>query len=247
MNRMFTSVTVMLCAPLLVFLAGSNCTINNQQTGPSSLQTPSYPSTAAAGEADTVWWNRVSGASVYKLYYTSDGTDPTPSSPNIAVGAETSYVHRNLDPTLTYTYSVQASGGGRVSDISGSSWGVQPLPMIHATITFTNYTYKNVGFMTFKVDNNYAPISGTRKTVAGTTDGYGDVTFDMTADHDSLWGYSTFKDIDGNGVLSSGDTVWGNVTSPGYYGYFYWKSTLDSSKTFSKTFETAFDSLPHMY
>jgi hypothetical protein len=244
---MFTSVTGMFCAPLLVLLSGSSCTINNQQTGPSSLQTPSYPSTAAAGEADTVWWNRVPGASVYKLYYTSDGTDPTPSSPNIAVGAETSYVHQYLDPTLTYTYSVQATGGGRASVLSESSWPVQPLPMIHATITFANYTYENVGFMTFKVDGNYAPISGTFKTVAGTTDAYGDVTFDMTADHDSYWGFSTFKDLDGNGVLSTGDTVWGNVTSAGRYGTFYWKSPFTSSKTISESFETAFDSLPHMY
>jgi hypothetical protein len=247
----FLRTSAILVIPVLVLLTGFDCTTTNQPTTPSSLVPPSYPSTAAAGESDTVWWDAVQGATSYKLYYTTDGSDPTSSSPSISVGSATVWIHTGLDPTLTYTYAVQAIGGGRVSDLSESSYGVQPLPMIHATITYDNYANADVGFMYFLIgidaNNNYVPTAGTRRTVTGYTDGYGSATFNVTVDHDNLWGYSTFEDMDGNGQLSTGDVVWGNVTATGHYGYFYWTSQLTSSKTFSKSFEAAFDSLPHVY
>ncbi len=247
----FLRASAILVVPLLFFLMDVNCTVTSQPTTPTSLATPSYPYTAAAGESDTVSWDLVQGATSYTLYYTTDESFPTLSSPRISVGAATVFVHKSLDPTLTYTYCVQAAGGGRVSDLSDESYGVQPLPMIHATITFDSYADADVGFMYFLIgidtNGNYVPTAGTRRTVAGFTDGYGSATFNVTVDHDNLWGYSTFEDLDGNGLLSTGDMVWGNDTSAGHYGYFYWTSQFTSSKTFSKSFDEAFASLPHVY
>jgi hypothetical protein len=212
------------------------------------LGVSSYPSVAPAGESDTVTWDAVPGATSYILYYTSDGSIPTLSSASITVTGANWYVHKNLDPTLYYTYAVQAVGHGRSGALSVYSWDVQPLPMIHATIDFNDYYNGNVGFMYFHVDgSSYTPISGTRKTVAGYTDYYGSATFDVTVDHDNYWGYSVFKDMDGSGTLNTGDTVWGNNTNPGYYGFSYWSSLITSSKNFTVSFENKFDSLPHQY
>jgi hypothetical protein len=66
-------------------------------------------------------------------------------------------------------------------------------------------------------------------------------------DRDNFWGYSAFKDVDGSGTLTTGDTAWGNNVKTGSCGYFYWSSVFTSSKTLTKSFETAFDSLPHVY
>lgn len=211
------------------------------------LATPYYPSTAAAGESDTVWWDRIRGATSYQLFYTSDGTIPTLSSAYISAGAETSYVHTGLDPTLTYTYAVRAMASGKSSDLSVESWGVQPLPMIHATINFNDYAYDNMGFIYFQVNSSYVPITSSFRTVPAMTDAYSSASFNVTLDHDNLWGYSVFKDMDYNGVLSTGDTVWGNDTTPGHYGFVYWLASITTSKTFSKSFDTTFATHPHVY
>jgi hypothetical protein len=238
--------TFVLCASLLPLATCVKVTTPNSTT----LGVSAFPSTFAAGESDTVTWDAVPGAVSYNLYYTTDGSDPTSYSPYISVSGGTMYVHTNLDPALTYTYSVQAIGRGKAGELSESSYGVQPLPMIHATITFDNYAYGDVGFSYFQVDGStYIPITSTKKTYAGTTDAYGSASFDVTVDHDNYWGYSTFKDMDYSGTLTTGDTVWGNVTLAGHYGYIYWASLLTSSKTLTISFggNTTFDSLPHVY
>jgi hypothetical protein len=217
---------------------------------PQNLATPSYPTIAVAGESDTMRWDAVSGAASYILYYTTDGTYPTTSSASIAVpGGVTYYVHTSLNPTLTYTYALQAVGHGRTSSISTASWGEQPLPMIHATFTFNDYAYGDVGFMYFQVDGSYVPINSTKKTIAGYADAYGSTTFDVTFDHTNYWGYTVFKDMDANGLLSTGDTVWGDNTSPGYCGFLYWSSVFTSSKTFTTAFDSdsVFLTPPHVY
>lgn len=224
--------------------------VNQPSNNTPTLYPPSYPSTAPAGESDTIRWDAVKGALSYVLYYSTDGSSPTTHSASIQLTGDTVYVHTGLDPALTYTYSVQVMGRGTISDLSESSWGVQPLPMIHATCTFDNYPNSNVGFIFFQVDGStYVPITSTRRTIPASTDGFGSATFNVTVDHDNYWGYSIFKDMNYDGQLSAGDTVWGNNTSPGRYGYYYWKTQFTSSKTFTISFDsnTVFDSLPHVF
>jgi hypothetical protein len=250
MSRIAILKSAVMFALAAFLLSQVSCVKLNPSNTPQPLGVSTYPTVAAAGESDTVWWDAVAGATSYNLYYTSDGYDPTTSSASIPVSASyTGYVHTGLDPTLIYTYAVQAVGHGRVGDLSEASYGVQPLPMIHATFTFNDYAYDNVGFMYFQVDGNYKPINSTKKFLAGSTDAYGSALFNATIDHDNNWGYSVFEDMDDNGLLSTGDTIWGNNTNPGFYGYIYWSSLVTSSKTFTISFDanSTFDSLPHVY
>jgi hypothetical protein len=249
MSRFATLKSVAVFVLCAVLLQPATCVRVTTPT-PISVGVSSYPSSSPAGESDTVWWDAVPGAVSYNLYYTTDGTDPTSNSTYISLSGGTLFVHTGLNPALTYTYSVQAVGRSSAGLLSDPSYGVQPLPMLHATITFNDYANSDVGFMFFQVDgSSYAPIAGTKQTLAATTDDNGNATFNVTVDHENYWGYSTFKDMDYSGTLTAGDTVWGNVTLAGHYGYIYWTSLLTSSKNIAISFDanTTFDSLPHVY
>ena len=67
-------------------------------------------------QQNTVYWQTVSAATGYTLYWTDNGSTPTTGSDNITISGNTStsYVHGGLDSTKTYNYKMVANIGSSV-------------------------------------------------------------------------------------------------------------------------------------
>ncbi len=86
----------------------------------SGLAAPTLDNATAGAQQNTVYWQTVSAATGYTLYWTDDGSAPTTSSDNITISnnTSTSYVHGGLDSTKTYNYKMVANIGSSASTLS---------------------------------------------------------------------------------------------------------------------------------
>jgi hypothetical protein len=198
---------------------------------------PSKPAVTAGSESLVISWDAVDGAASYSLYFTDDTSDPTTSTPSyIDAITDTSYTHQTLDPSKDYKYTVQAVGGtGAKSGLSPVSDPVKPNPRLTLNVTFPSFP--NGQAAAILLDVPYDPVGGTptgspvlMQTLAAQTDGSGIVTFVFDIDHTKYWGYTVFKDNDGSGTITTGDTVWGNGGA-GTYTYKYMTALCTSSVT----------------
>ena len=97
---------------------------------PIELDRPEGLSTYAKEEEIYLAWWGVTNATSYNVFWTDDNSDPSTNSNKINT-SDTYLFHKNLDPTKTYKYRVQAVNGiftSPLSDMISDSPKMQALP-----------------------------------------------------------------------------------------------------------------------
>jgi fibronectin type 3 domain-containing protein len=107
-----------------------------------------------------VSWDAVGMAQNYKLYWTSDGTEPTTGSTLIDNITANSYEHTGLDHTKTYKYAVLAVNQFGSSPLSASAQGQPQAPPLLAPTGLSAWWYAAVN-LTW----NAYPVAGATITV----------------------------------------------------------------------------------
>lgn len=216
------------------------------------LAVPAQLTITAKGEAMTISWAAVADATGYDLYFTDDGTSPNFNStaiPNVT----SPYSHLDLDETKTYKYLLRARADGFTSSTSPLSEGYRPLPMMHVTITAAGYANQPLLLVMLDVPYNPDTVAlnvgeeiNFTEIVTGTTDSDGVCVLSGTRSYTTYTGFTIVKDLDNDGSMSTGDTVWGDG-GPGSYGYLFWKSYPENSYTITNNWDTDYAKGSHTY
>lgn len=82
----------------------------------------------------TLSWDEVEGASSYRLYYTTDGSEPVPGESERIKNAESPYVHGGLEIGTEYTYLVAAFEERGRGDVSETVSGTPQAPTTIGTL-----------------------------------------------------------------------------------------------------------------
>jgi len=169
----------------------------------------------------SVSWNSVSGATSYKVYYTTDSSSTT----KIFAGTvtETSYTHTGLQADTTYYYYIKAVNNVGESDYSSYTYAVTPssVPSIPTGGTATALSSSSIsvswnsvsGATSYKV--YYEIGSSTTKNLAGTVSGTSYTHTGLQADT-TYWYYITAVNSAGESDYS--DYIYARTSTSGNGG-----------------------------
>jgi len=214
---------------------------------------PGKPTLSAGGESVTITWEPVATAVCYTLYFTDNGINPASIMQYLASDiTNTSYKHEQLDPEKNYKYAVQAvNAEGQSSALSQISDAILPNPRLTMNYTFPGYFNSKIGVITLDMPYNgmlpyYTGEPTEVQTYSFTTDADGFVAPMLDLDHTRFWGFTVFKDLDANEVLSTNDIVWG-IGGSGTYAVLWYSVRLTYSITWPLTNWDAAASGNHVY